>query len=81
MPRRRITNETDAANLLAECALKASRNEMPAHQLHAITSAVATYGNLLKARRHEQLSEEVRQQIDELFGEFLKICCHDSSFL
>ena len=69
MPRRRINNGTDAANLLADCVVRASRGEMPAHQLHAINCAVATYGNLLKARRHEQLSADVRQQIDEIFGE------------
>jgi hypothetical protein len=51
MPRRRLTNEQDAVNLLADCAVRASRGNMPAHQLHAITSAMATYSNLLKTRR------------------------------
>jgi hypothetical protein len=69
MPRRRITNESDAANLVADCAVKAARGEIAAHQLHAITSAMATYGNLLKARRQEQLAREIRDQVDELFGD------------
>jgi hypothetical protein len=69
MPRRRIRNEEDAANLLADCAAKAARGEMPAHQLHAITSAVAAYGNLRKARRHEQLCQEIRDEIDHIFSD------------
>jgi hypothetical protein len=41
---------------------------MPAHQLHAITSAMATYSNLLKTRRDEELRQEISRQIDEIVG-------------
>ena len=68
MPRRRLTNEQDAVNLLADCAVRASRGNMPAHQLHAITSAMATYSNLLKTRRDEELRQEISRQIDEMGG-------------
>jgi hypothetical protein len=69
MPRRRICNEHDAANLLAECAAKAARGEMPAHQLHAVTSALSTYANLRKSLRHEELCREIREEIDQIFGD------------
>jgi outer membrane protein TolC len=69
MPRRRIRNEEDAAELLADCALRAARGELAAHQLHAINSAMTTYGSLRREQRQEQLAQEVRDEIDRIFAD------------
>jgi len=69
MPRRRIRTEEDAANLLADCADKTARGEMQAHTLHAITSALAAYNNIRRGRRQEQLAQEVRDEVDRMFGD------------
>ena len=57
MPRRRIHNEADAANFLADCANRANQGKIKSHELHAITSAIIAYGNLLKQHRNDAQSQ------------------------
>ncbi len=66
MPRRRIHNEADAANFLADCANRANQGKIKSHELHAITSAIVAYGNLLKQHRNTVSRENLKRELDEV---------------
>ena len=70
MPRRRIHNEADAANFLADCANRANQGKIKSHELHAITSAIIAYGNLLKQHRNTVSREHLKRELDEILEHF-----------
>lgn len=66
MPRRKIRNEADAANFLADCANRANQGKLKSHELHAITSAIAAYGYLLKQHRETVSRERLKGELDKI---------------
>ena len=65
MPRKKIRNENDAANLLADSALLAFKGEMKSQDLHAITSALSAYHNIRVKQRLEAENSALLAELDE----------------
>lgn len=62
MPRQKLSNEVDAAKLLAKSTLLVAQGKMSGNNLHAITGAMALYLKMLIAARMFEATEKIKKE-------------------
>ena len=65
MPRRKIHNELDAAELLADCSVKLAQGKMNANDIYALVNSLTAFGNLRKQYRDARDKRKAQARADE----------------
>ncbi len=66
MPRRKIRNELDAADLLADCSIKLAQGKMNANEVYALVNSLTAFGNLRKQYRDARDKRKAQVRTDAL---------------